>query len=192
MFEVIINWSWQATTHTGPRYLTHCCRSFDLGHSWRSSSLPSPMSNLQKNSNQNFYYSWAIKQVKIVSQENKGKKFLVPLLVNESKISLPVKKWLTRICLTPLFVIYMQVMPITMPWINLHVAYSEEKKKSSGFTKTIAYSNSISRKNPKTIHYWTLKENSSINRIITASIQCWKANFCALASFDSPLPTCQR
>lgn len=26
---------------------------------------------------------------------------------------------------------------------------------------------------------------------LTASIQCWKANFCALASKDKPFPTCQ-
>jgi hypothetical protein len=32
---------------TGPRYLMHCCRSFDLGQSLRSSSFPSPISNLQ-------------------------------------------------------------------------------------------------------------------------------------------------
>jgi len=30
------------------------------------------------------------------------------------------------------------------------------------------------------------------NDIITASIQCWKANFCALTSMDKPFPTCQR
>jgi len=27
---------------------------------------------------------------------------------------------------------------------------------------------------------------------ITASIQCWKANFCALASLPKPFPTCQK
>lgn len=32
--------------HTGPRYLMHCWRSFDLGHSLSSKSLPSPRSNL--------------------------------------------------------------------------------------------------------------------------------------------------
>jgi len=34
--------------HTGPRYLMHCCLSFDLGHSLRSKSIPPPTSNLPK------------------------------------------------------------------------------------------------------------------------------------------------
>jgi hypothetical protein len=32
----------------------------------------------------------------------------------------------------------------------------------------------------------------TITIILTASIQCWKANFCALASKDNPLPTCHK
>jgi hypothetical protein len=37
----------------------------------------------------------------------------------EQNLCLPVEKWLTSIRFAPLFVVYMQAMPISMPGINL-------------------------------------------------------------------------
>lgn len=46
----------------------------------------------------------------------------------------------------------------------------------------------------KTRARWLIKQwESKVKErwlVITASIQCWKANFCAFASFDKPWPTC--
>ena len=81
----------------------------------------------------------------------------------------PIEKRLTGVAFTPLFVVQMQVMPITMPWIDLQTKIVYEKKK-------------IKNQNEEKTHFQRLME-------ITASIQCWKANFCAFPSFDNPLPT---
>ena len=78
----------------------------------------------------------------------------------------------------PNSIVYVQIVPITMTWINL-----KNTRESNQFCLIYLIVLLIEFKTLKLIKMWTYK--------LTASSQCLRANFCALSSLDKPFPTYQ-
>lgn len=109
-----------------------------------------------------------------------------PFLARQTFYS-PVKERLSWFGFAPFFIVQVQAMPVAVPGINLqsrrryvHVEYQD--------TNYI----SIFKLPGRILRDANFKQGNGEGKLITASIQCWKANFCALASLDKPFPTCPR
>lgn len=89
---------------TGPRYLMHCCWSFDLGPFARFTSFPSPISNLES---QEQRFSFRSSRTEIV------------WLGRICRSCLPVKEGFSTLTLEPLFIIEVKIVAVPMPRVDL-------------------------------------------------------------------------